>query len=129
VPYVARAEALNTFTLDLAALLAERGPAPWRVPLVGTDEVRCVLLAFPPGYSTVPHHHPHAVETFVIVDGTGTFDIDGTQYAARPGTLLWSPAGVQHTITADGRADLVFIASVAPNQDRSDETVEAPVPG
>jgi mannose-6-phosphate isomerase-like protein (cupin superfamily) len=129
MPYVAQSEALNALSLDLTAIRAERGPAPWRVPLVGTHDVRCVLLAFPPGYSTVPHHHPHAVETFFIVDGTGTFAIDARPYPAAPGTLLWSPAGVQHTITADGPTDLVFIASVAPNQDRPDETVEAPVPG
>src|SRR5262245_48341748 len=117
MPYVAHAEALNTLSLDPSALRAERGPAPWRVPLVGTDQARWVLLAFPPGYTTVPHHHPHAVEMFVIVDGAGVFDIGGVRHAAGPGTLLWSPPGVQHVITVSGSTDLVFLASVAPNQD------------
>jgi quercetin dioxygenase-like cupin family protein len=124
MPYVAPAETLIAQSIDLDRLRHERGPGPWRVPLLGTDQVRWVLLAFPPGYKTVPHHHPHAVETFLVVDGAGTFEIGGTRYAAYAGTLLWSPAGVQHAISVTGPTDLVFLASVAPNQDRADETVE-----
>jgi mannose-6-phosphate isomerase-like protein (cupin superfamily) len=126
MPYVAPTQTLNTLSVDLSAVRAEKGPAPWRVPLLGAEQARCVLLAFPPGYATLPHHHPHAVEMFLIIEGTGTFDIGGVQYAATSGTLLWSPPGVQHTITVDGPADLVFLASVAPNQQLDDETIEAP---
>jgi quercetin dioxygenase-like cupin family protein len=125
MPYVTPEQALKTFSVDLATLRAERGPAPWRIPLVGTDQVRSVLIAFPPGHATVPHHHPHAIETFFVLSGSGTFEIGAAGYSASAGTLLWSPAGVQHTIVADGPADLIIIASVAPNQDRPDETIEA----
>src|ERR687885_573356 len=108
MPYAPPSDTLNMLRLDVAAIRSEKGPAPWRVPLVGTDQLRWVLLAYPPGYRTVPHHHPHAVETFLVVDGRGTFEIGQEAYSATPGTLLWSPAGVQHTISAtDGATDLV----------------------
>src|SRR5437016_13826840 len=112
MPYVAPTDTVSTLRTEMAAIRSEKGPAPWRVPLVGTDQRRCVLLAYPPGHRTVPHHHPHAVETFLVVDGRGTFEIGEEAYSATPGTLLWSPVGVQHTITADRTTDLVFLACV-----------------
>jgi mannose-6-phosphate isomerase-like protein (cupin superfamily) len=126
MPFVAAAEALNANTTDLAALAREQGPAPWRVPLVGADQMRLVLIAYPPGFVSVPHHHPHAVETFLVLDGAGEIMIGTQGYRAAPGTLLWSPAGVQHRIEVTGPSDLVFLASVGPNENRDDETIEMP---
>jgi quercetin dioxygenase-like cupin family protein len=125
MPYVPPSEALNVVSTDLTVLAGEQGPAPWRMPLVGAGQVRQVLIAYPPGFVSVPHHHPNAVETFLVLDGDATFTIGDQVCPAVRSTLLWSPAGVQHTIEVTGMRDLVFLASISPNEDRPDETLQA----
>jgi len=92
--------------------------------LLGQPAVRWVLIAYPPGHVSVPHHHPHAVEAFLVYRGRGVFTIGDRDFSACEGTLLWAAAGVEHTIKVSGPDALVFLASVAPNENRADETVE-----
>jgi quercetin dioxygenase-like cupin family protein len=89
--------------------------------------MRMVLIAYPPGFVSVPHRHPHALESFLVLEGTGNFIIGNRPYGGTPGTLLWSPPGVQHTIAVTGTSDLVFLASIGPNENRPDETIETPI--
>jgi quercetin dioxygenase-like cupin family protein len=129
MPYVTPGEALNRPMIDLAELRAQHGPPPWRVPVVGIDQVRFVLMAWQPGFATVPHHHPRAVEVFQVLAGRGAFRFgdspgNGDVIEGGPGSLLMSPPGEWHDIAVVGEHDFYLLIAVAPNEDAPYETVE-----
>jgi quercetin dioxygenase-like cupin family protein len=126
MPHVRDGEALDRPFVDLDALAVELGPPPWRAPLVGSGSMRVVLLHWPPGFATVPHLHPAAEETFLVLRGRALFTIgDGPEREVGSGTFLLARRGVRHAIRVpnDGES-LVLLAAVSPNEDRPDETLE-----
>lgn len=60
-----------------------------------------------------PHAHLDEEETFVLLDGTMTFTVDGTTHDARPGTVVLVPRGVVHSYrnVGDGPARMLFLYS------------------
>ena len=128
MPYVGPDEAINATSVDLAELLREMGPLPWRRPLVGTDSARWVLWAMPPGFQQPAHKHPRADEVFHVLSGQGVFRFAGEAEARTvgPGTVLLAQRGVAHAIGVPGPETLIFLASVTPNENASDETVDVP---
>jgi quercetin dioxygenase-like cupin family protein len=126
MPYVPDAEALNIPFADLEALAREVGPMPWRVAVVGTSGVRLTYHGFQPGFSTIPHRHPHAEEFFKVLQGTALFTVgDQPERAVGPGDLVLALRGVRHLIRVASDAEpVILLACVAPNEDRPDETIE-----
>lgn len=125
MPYVADAEAFDRPFLDLDALAADLGPPPWRAPLVGTPGLRVLLLHWPAGFATVPHVHPAAEEVFRVIRGRACFTIgDEPEREVGPGELMFARRGVRHAIRVPDAEPLMLLASVAPNEDRPDETIE-----
>ena len=84
MPFAPATEALNLPIQDLDALARDAGEMPWRVALVGTSGLRVTYHGWPPGFSTVPHRHPHAEEIFKVLSGSALFTIGGRQVASRP---------------------------------------------
>jgi mannose-6-phosphate isomerase-like protein (cupin superfamily) len=126
MPHVRDGEALDQAFVDLEALAADMGEPPWRVGLVGTSGMRVVLLAWLPGFSTIPHLHPNAEETFLVIRGRAAFTIgDEPEREVGPGALLLAARGVRHVIRVPERGQpLLLLATVGPNEDRPDETIE-----
>jgi quercetin dioxygenase-like cupin family protein len=125
VPYVAPGDAPNLPAVDVEAVRARMGPPPWRAPLIGTDQTRSALIGWPAGYRSVPHYHPHGDETFFVIHGRARFFFDDrAPVDAHPGSLLLATVGQLHAIEAID--ELVFLASIAPNVDLPDETIEVP---
>ena len=60
------------------------------------------LLCFSKGQIVRYHRHEHTDELFDVVEGEGTFLIDGGEMPGKPGTILYVPAGVEHGMRADG---------------------------
>lgn len=60
-----------------------------------------------------PHAHLDEEETFILLDGTMTFTVDGTIHDARPGTVVLVPRGVVHSYrnVGDGPARMLFLYS------------------
>jgi quercetin dioxygenase-like cupin family protein len=97
------------------------------VQLVGDPVIRMVLLGFPPGFATVPHLHPHAVELFEVLAGRLGFRLDHEpERVVAPGTLLLARVGQTHGLRVIGDETLVIAATVGPNQDLADEAVDQP---
>ena len=126
MPFVSETEALNLSIQDLDAIAHGAGEMPWRVALVGTSGLRVTYHGFPPGFSTVPHRHPHAEEFFTVLRGTAMFTVgEEPEFEAGPGELVLALRGVRHRIrVADDAGPTIMLAVVAPNQDRADETIE-----
>ena len=126
MPHVAEGEALDLPFVDIDALADEMGPPPSRACVVGTSALRVVLLRWAPGFATVPHVHPAAEETFLVVRGRACFTIgDELEREVGPGTFLLAMRGVRHVIRVPEGEPLLLLAAVAPNEDRPDETIES----
>jgi len=53
----------------------------------------------PPGSTHVPapgHMHPHAEEVFIIIRGTGAFQLGDEQYRIKAGDVIYVPPGTPH---------------------------------
>jgi quercetin dioxygenase-like cupin family protein len=126
MPFVRDGEALHQAFVDLEALAAGMGEPPWRACLVGTAGMRVVLLSWVPGFSTIPHRHPAAEETFQVIRGRAAFTIgDEPEREVGPGSFLLASRGIRHVIRVpDGGEPLLLLAAVGPNEDRPDETIE-----
>jgi quercetin dioxygenase-like cupin family protein len=125
MPYVPTGDGLDLPSVDLDDLARRMGEPPWRAMLVGTPGLRVVLLRWPPGYATVPHVHPGAEEIFVVLGGRAAFSFgDAPDREAGPGEFLFAPRGLLHAIRVIGSQPVTLLASVAPNEDVPDETVE-----
>ena len=129
MPFVPAGEGLDRSFVHLDDLAARMGDLPWRAMLVGTVGLRVVLLRWPPGYGTVPHVHPNAEETFLVLDGRAIFAIgDEPEREVGRGAFMLAPRGVLHAIRVPEGAPVTLLASVAPNEDRPDETIELAEP-
>jgi mannose-6-phosphate isomerase-like protein (cupin superfamily) len=125
MPYVPDGEAFDRSFLDLDALAGELGPPPWRSCLVGTPGLRVLLLHWPAGYASVPHVHPAAEEIFRVIRGRAFFTIgDEPEREVGPGDFMLARRGIRHAIRVPDDEPLLFLASVAPNEDTPDETIE-----
>lgn len=58
------------------------------------------------------HQQPHADdEVYVVLDGTGVLDVEGTEIPVAPGQAVFVPAGAEHRFTAyEGLSVLVVFA-------------------
>lgn len=125
MPYVAPGESLDRSFLDLDRLAAEAGPAPWRIALAGSPEMRVVLIAWPAGHATIPHRHPGAVESFTVVRGRALFTIgDEPEREVPTGGFAIAMRDVPHAIRVPDDTDLLLLATVSPNEDRPDEQID-----
>jgi mannose-6-phosphate isomerase-like protein (cupin superfamily) len=125
MPFVPDGHGPDLPSIELDDLALRMGEPPWRAMLVGTAGLRVVLLCWPPGYATVPHVHPGAEEIFLVMGGRAVFAIgDEPEQEVGPGTFLLAPRGVIHAIRVPDGEPLTLLASVAPNEDRPDETIE-----
>ena len=123
MPYLDPQDANNEISTMIAAIKARRGPPPWREPLVATPAFRQVLLYWPPGEQLTPHWHPRASESFLVLEGSGTFKIgDAPPVEVQPGSCLLAQPGVPHEIAVSPTEPLLILATVAPNE--PDDTYE-----
>ncbi len=70
------------------------------------------LLCFARGQVVPYHRHEHTDECFDVVEGAGTFLIDGRELRGTPGMTLFVPANVEHGLRADGTEQWVVRETV-----------------
>jgi quercetin dioxygenase-like cupin family protein len=68
----------------------------------------------PPGGGPPEHYHVAQDEWFFVLEGTGTFFLDGTRSEAQPGTTVLAPMGRIHTFKNTGETPLKMLIHVAP---------------
>ncbi len=70
----------------------------------------------PKGYCE-PHIHKTAENIYYILKGNGIVELDGKRDLVGPGSVIFVPPGVKHTISNTGFEDLIFIVAGSPPQD------------
>ena len=78
------------------------------IPLFAHDEFQADLVVVPPGRNITPHTHAQEDELFDVVEGTGTFEVDGRSFAGGPGRCVFVPAGTPHALRNDAETPWVL---------------------
>lgn len=127
MPYVSEAWNLPLIRLDDAAAAAADS-LDGRIALIGSPQVRCVMLVWEPGFTTSTHRHPHALEAFLVLEGELMAWLEGPsgvqEFRAPQGSLMLSQPGMGHRFRVEGDRPVRLLAIVAPNEDRPDETID-----
>lgn len=127
MPYVPDTDAIARPDADLLGLARSHGPGPWRIALVGGPGIRAVLLGWPPGFATIPHHHPRGTELFAVQSGRLGFRLDDRpEIELVAGSFLVARPGELHGLRVLGDEPAVLLAIVGPNEDLPDEMIEDP---
>ena len=98
-----------------ARLIDGRALAVKASPMKGNSEhIVTGVAALPPGFSTRAHSHS-AEEVAVVLQGSGSVDIDGVLHPIETGTVLVTPADLVHVTHNGSDADpLVVLWFYAP---------------
>lgn len=68
-----------------------------------------------PGGSVDSHAHATAEHAYIFLSGSGTVTLDHHPYAVDGETALYVPPATEHSLTATGSEDLVFLVVTAPS--------------
>ena len=66
-----------------------------------------------PGQATERHYHGETEEIYVVLEGVGEMEVDGSVSHVGPGDAILIPPGARHQIRADD-AELRFLCCCAP---------------
>jgi quercetin dioxygenase-like cupin family protein len=94
--------------------------AEWRSDRMGKSTVyespRLLvgLNAFEPGQSHALHAHIGMDKMYYVLDGKGTFLLEGQELPMQSGDLLVAPDGVSHGVKNTGHERLLVLAVLAP---------------
>lgn len=60
------------------------------------------------------HSHADQDKFYLVLEGTGDFEIGGERRSAGPGVVVWAAAGQPHAVVNPGPAGLVLLVGIAP---------------
>ncbi|MBW7885098.1 MAG: cupin domain-containing protein [Caldilineaceae bacterium] len=72
------------------------------VRLFECEELRAYMLVMPPGSRIDAHIHENEHELFDVVDGEGTFEVNGLTFTGKAGKCVFVPAGIKHSLHNTG---------------------------
>jgi quercetin dioxygenase-like cupin family protein len=99
------------FVFDLAALNSIKvgeGYSPAEGPVVEGERMQVGLITIKRGGASRPHSHPNEQWTYVLKGKARVFVAGQPEALASPGTLIYAPANVVHSVEALPDEDLVF---------------------
>ncbi len=81
-----------------------------KVTIVKTDSLSLDVYYFKAGQSLGYHRHPTGDQIFTVIEGSGTFKLDGgseESIEVKEGTTFLAPANVWHDLIDSGNGKLV----------------------
>lgn len=70
-----------------------------------------------PGQVQQPHRHAGRDKFYFVIEGEGLFVVGEETYAGTPGSVVWAPADVTHSVSNSGFQRLVMLIGMAPEPD------------
>ena len=83
-------------------------------PLASTPRMSVARFTLAPGHGTGTSYNHRSEETLLVVSGTGTVHLQADIKPVGPGSTVFIPATVPHSIESDPSNELVFLAISAP---------------
>lgn len=81
--------------------------------LTGSATIGAGLGHLRPGEYHLKHHHPDGEEFYVFTKGAATVHIDGEDVIAGPGTAVFIPTGVVHSIRNEGHEPVELVWGIS----------------
>ena len=85
-----------------------------KATLFESERILVGLNSFEPGQQHDLHAHAGLDKVYQVLEGAGTFLLEGREVPMEAGVMLVAPEGVPHGIPNDGNARLVVLAILAP---------------
>lgn len=79
-----------------------------------SERILVGLNNFEPGQEHALHAHEGMDKVYQVLEGTGTFLLEGRGLPMEPGAMLVAPSGVPHGIRNDTDSRLIVLAILAP---------------
>ena len=100
----------------LADYLQPSDQEPVRSVVSHTQETAVIAWHVKPGQHLPAHSHPTGQDTWIIISGTGTYQLDkeGNTKIIEAGDIVIAPAGAVHGVYNHGIEPLIFAGVVAP---------------
>lgn len=86
-----------------------------KATLFQSDRLLVGLNAFEPGQEHGLHTHAGMDKVYYVLQGRGTFLLEGTEQPMEAGVMLVAPEGVPHGIRNTGEERLLVLAVLAPS--------------
>ena len=86
-----------------------------KVNLFETERMFADVYGFEPGQTQKVHTHQGADKVYVVLEGSGTFQIGSEERELGPNTAVLAPSGVEHGVKNTGNARLILLVFMAPN--------------
>ena len=90
-----------------------------KATLFQSDRLLVGLNAFEPGQEHGLHTHAGMDKVYYVLQGRGTFLLEGTEQPMEAGVMLVAPEGVPHGIRNTGEERLLVLAVLAPSPQKS----------
>lgn len=90
--------------------------------VIDHPEALVKVLYLNPGEMTPVHIHQKSTDIMVLLKGTGTATVDGTERKVRAGTVILNPVGTKHGLQNTGKGRLKWLLVQTPRP----EPEEAP---
>jgi quercetin dioxygenase-like cupin family protein len=109
--------------MDQLTVIRPADRAEWRPDKMGkstlyeSPRLLVGLNAFEPGQSHALHAHAGMDKVYQVLEGTGTFLLEGRELPMTAGDLLVAPAGVPHGVSNTSGGRLLVLAILAPAPD------------
>ena len=85
-----------------------------KVNLFETDRMFRDLYCFEPGQQQKVHAHAGSDKVYYVLEGCGTFHIDGESEELRANSTVIAPSGMEHGVTNTSDERLVLLVYMAP---------------
>jgi quercetin dioxygenase-like cupin family protein len=98
------------YCFDLATIVNVHGGPDYTTatgPCIEGERMIAALMRMPAGTGAAPHSHPNE-QWIYIVEGNFHATIGGKEFEGMPGTVLYIPPNVVHSVKATPRADGLF---------------------
>jgi quercetin dioxygenase-like cupin family protein len=93
---------------NLTRIPVGQGYSPAEGPVVEGERMQVGLITIKRGTAALPHSHPNEQWTYVL-KGRARVSVGGQpQTLASPGTLIYAPPNVVHSVEVLAEEDLVF---------------------
>jgi mannose-6-phosphate isomerase-like protein (cupin superfamily) len=119
---------LNQRRTSLSDLLATHEETPWSEDVIVNDRNRVRVIYNQPGESVFDLKNPDNDEFWIVLFGQISWRIgeDGVMNA-RPGDIVFVPAGTKYSIRTTGRDPSVRVSINAPDAPEPPEAKSAPI--
>ena len=85
-----------------------------KVNLFETERMFCDVYCFEPGQEQATHTHTGSDKIYYVLEGRGTFHIDGESRDLQEQMIVMAPSGVEHGVVNTSNARLVLLVYMAP---------------